>query len=127
MTTSDSEDPASADEEMPLRLAREKPGVDDEPEEPVRPMWFRVLSFLLSDTCRCLHTFVMLAFFCIILYPLYKYCVPCLFLEILITACLCPYFNVLNIPLWASIVVLIYGGYTLDWGDFEIAWMAHRH
>ena len=119
--TSDSE---ATDEEAPLRLSCEKLGVEDEPG---RPMWFRVLSFLLSENCKCLHTFVLLAFFCVILYPLYKYCVPCLFIEILVTACLCPYFNALNIPLWASIVLLIYGGYTLHWGDFQINWMSRAH
>ena len=80
---------------------------------------------MFSEHCKCLHSFVLLAFFCCLLYPLYTYCVPCLFIEIIVTACLCPYYNVLNIPLWASIIVLLLGGYQMDIGDFQVAWVSH--
>ena len=122
----DDDTSATSDEETPVRLRGAKPGYNDDDEEvdAPRPMWYRILAFLLSEHCKCLHTFILLAFFCILLYPLYKYCVPCLFLEIIVTACLCPYFNALNIPLWASIIVLIFGGYTLNWGDFQVIWLS---
>ena len=95
-------------------------------EDPPRPLWYRVMACLFSERCKCLHSFVLLAFFTCMLYPLYMYCIPCLFVEIIICACLCPYYNALNIPMWASIIVLLFGGYTMNLGDFQVAWFAHR-
>ena len=52
----------------------------------------------------------------------YMTCQQCLLFVLLISACLCPWFNVMNGPLWLSIVLLVVGGWTFTTGYLSVTW-----
>ena len=55
----------------------------------------------------------------------YIYCQECLFVILLVSACLCPFFHPLNAPLWLAIVLLTIGGWSFTAGAMEIRWKSH--
>jgi hypothetical protein len=49
-------------------------------------------------------------------------CQRCLFVLLLISACLCPFFHPLNAPLWLAIVLLTVGGWNFTLGALTVTW-----
>jgi hypothetical protein len=58
---------------------------------------------------------------CLVFYML---CPRCLFGILLLSACLCPFFNSMNAPLWLAIVLLTMSGWSFTAGAFSISWNA---
>lgn len=54
----------------------------------------------------------------------YIFCPRCLFAILLVSACLCPFFNSMNAPLWLAIVLLTMSGWSFTAGAFSISWNA---
>ena len=52
----------------------------------------------------------------------YVICPRCLFGILIFSACLCPWFNSLNISLWLAIILLTMSGWSFSVGAFSIAW-----
>jgi uncharacterized membrane protein AbrB (regulator of aidB expression) len=52
----------------------------------------------------------------------YFICPRCLFGVLLFSACLCPFFNTMNLPLWLAIVLLIVSGWTFTSGLLSVSW-----
>jgi len=51
-------------------------------------------------------------------------CPRCLFGMLLLSACLCPFFNSMNAPLWLAIVLLTMSGWSFTGGAFSVSWNA---
>lgn len=54
----------------------------------------------------------------------FVFCPRCLFGVLILCACLCPFFNSLNAPLWLAIVMLTLTGWSFTGGAFSISWNA---
>jgi hypothetical protein len=52
----------------------------------------------------------------------YFYCTQCLFGVLIFSACLCPYYNTMNIPLWISIILLTLSGWSITAGHLVLRW-----
>ena len=52
----------------------------------------------------------------------YFTCPKCLFGVLLFSACLCPWCNTMNAPLWLAIFLLILSGWTFTAGYFSVTW-----
>jgi hypothetical protein len=52
----------------------------------------------------------------------YFYCTQCLFGILIFSACICPYYNTMNIPLWTAIVLLTLSGWSLTAGNLVVTW-----
>lgn len=52
----------------------------------------------------------------------YFYCTQCLFGVLIFSACICPYYNAMNIPLWTAIVLLTLSGWSLTAGNLVVTW-----
>lgn len=50
------------------------------------------------------------------------YCQQCLFMVLIISACLCPFFHPMNAPLWLAIVLLTVGGWNFTVGALTVTW-----
>ena len=50
------------------------------------------------------------------------YCVSCLIGICVVCICLCPFIPAMNIPLWISMAVLIWKGWTLTNGHLTLIW-----
>ena len=50
------------------------------------------------------------------------FCLPCLFGVLLFSACTCAFIPVMNIPLWATIAILILHGWALTTGKLSLVW-----
>ncbi len=49
-------------------------------------------------------------------------CQQCLFVLLVVSACLCPFFHPLNAPLWLAIVLLTVGGWNFTMGALTVTW-----
>jgi len=54
----------------------------------------------------------------------FVFCPRCLFGVLILCACLCPFFNSLNAPLWLAIILLTMTGWSFTGGAFSISWNA---
>ena len=64
--------------------------------------------------------------FCLILCGVFfLFCPRCIFGVLILSACLCPFFNSMNAPLWLAIVLLTVSGWSFTGGAFSISWNAH--
>jgi len=54
----------------------------------------------------------------------YILCPRCLFGILLLSACLCPFFNSMNAPLWLAIVLLTISGWSFTGGALSVSWNA---
>lgn len=52
----------------------------------------------------------------------YFLCPKCLFLVLLVSACMCPWFQSMNAPLWLAIILLVLSGWTFTAGYFTVTW-----
>ncbi len=52
----------------------------------------------------------------------YGYCQQCLFVLLVVSACLCPFFHPMNAPLWLAIVLLTVGGWNFTVGALTVTW-----
>ena len=52
----------------------------------------------------------------------YVTCPKCLFGVLLVSACMCPWANSMNAPLWLAIVLLIVSGWTFTAGYLSVTW-----
>ena len=50
------------------------------------------------------------------------YCTSCLIGLCMVCICLCPFIPILNIPLWISIVLLMWRGWSLTNGHLSLVW-----
>jgi hypothetical protein len=50
------------------------------------------------------------------------FCQNCLFVLLIVSACLCPFFHPMNAPLWLAIVLLTIGGWNFTVGALTITW-----
>jgi hypothetical protein len=67
-----------------------------------------VLCFTLLAIILCIISFV--------------FCKQCLFMILIISACLCPFFHPMNAPLWLAIVLLTVGGWNFTMGALTVTW-----
>jgi hypothetical protein len=49
-------------------------------------------------------------------------CQECLFVLLIVSACLCPFFHPMNAPLWLAIVLLTIGGWNFTVGALTVTW-----
>ena len=80
---------------------------------------------LLSEAgqnCGILCFTLLMLLLCIISFA---FCQECLFVLLIVSACLCPFFHPLNAPLWLAIVLLTVGGWSFTAGAMEIRWKSH--
>lgn len=80
----------------------------------------RAIATRSRDTGVLCFTTVALVL-CLVFYML---CPRCLFGILLLSACLCPFFNSMNAPLWLAIVLLTMSGWSFTAGAFSISWNA---
>jgi hypothetical protein len=52
----------------------------------------------------------------------YVLCPRCLFGVLIFSACLCPWFNSLNLTLWVALILLVLSGWTFSTGALSITW-----
>jgi hypothetical protein len=52
----------------------------------------------------------------------YMICPRCLFGILIFSACLCPFYNPMNAPLWLAIILLTLSGWSLTTGALSITW-----
>jgi hypothetical protein len=57
----------------------------------------------------------------------YFICPRCLFGMLLFSACLCPWCNTMNAPLWLAIVLLVVSGWTFTAGYLSVTWNSGSH
>ena len=69
---------------------------------------FGVLCFTCASLLLCVLAFL--------------YCTECLFMILIISACLCPFFHPMNAPLWLAIVLLTVGGWNFTMGALTVTW-----
>jgi hypothetical protein len=67
-----------------------------------------VLCFTLITLVLCFISFV--------------FCQQCLFVILIFSACLCPFFHPMNAPLWLAIVLLTVGGWNFTMGALTVTW-----
>jgi hypothetical protein len=67
-----------------------------------------IMCFTLLAIILCLISFI--------------FCKQCLFLILIISACLCPFFHPMNAPLWLAIVLLVVGGWNFTMGALTVTW-----
>ena len=65
---------------------------------------------------------VMVAIMGAAIYVCSVYCVSCLIGICVVCICLCPFIPAMNIPLWISMAVLIWKGWTLTNGHLTLIW-----
>ena len=81
----------------------------------------------LADWSRRTAVFIFALISLVMCLFFYMTCQQCLFCVLIISACLCPWFNVMNAPLWTSIVLLILGGWTFTTGYLSVTWNSGVH
>lgn len=89
------------------------PSIKEEPEKiPYSSVAFSVAEKarkrLVSETMYCIVSVFTLVVVLGLVVVCYFFCVPCLFVIIAISACLCPFLSFFNIPLWVSILLLVF-------------------
>lgn len=105
--------------EIPLPCKRALPTIVEEVENPcakaAKPYSSVVFSAaekgrkkLVSDTVYCIVSVVTLVVVVGLCVLCYLFCIPCLFGIIAVSCCLCPWMTFFNIPLWLSILLLVY-------------------
>ncbi len=52
----------------------------------------------------------------------FLFCQQCLFMLLIFSACLCPFFHPMNAPLWLAIVLLTVGGWNFTMGALTVTW-----
>ena len=57
----------------------------------------------------------------------YFICPKCLFGVLLFSACLCPFINMMNVPLWLAFVLLVVSGWTFTAGFLSVTWHGSIH
>jgi hypothetical protein len=67
-----------------------------------------ILCFTLLFLILCVISFV--------------FCQQCLFMILIVSACLCPFFHPMNAPLWLAIVLLTVGGWNFTVGALTVTW-----
>jgi hypothetical protein len=81
----------------------------------------------LAEWSRASATVLFMAISLVTCFVFYMTCQPCLFGVLVISACLCPWFNAMNAPLWLSIILLVVGGWTFTTGYFSLTWNSGIH
>jgi hypothetical protein len=69
----------------------------------------------LAILCLTLICIVLCAVF-------YVVCPKCLFGVLIFSACLCPWYNSLNVSLWLAIILLTVSGWSFSVGVFSLEW-----
>ena len=75
-----------------------------------------------SDTVQCCVACVILVLITGACVACFFYCLPCLFGVVVLSACLCPWMPLFNLPLWLSILLLVVGGWSFTTGHFSVVW-----
>jgi hypothetical protein len=65
---------------------------------------------------------LMTAFSLLLCFIFYAICPKCLFLVLIISACMCPWFQSMNAPLWLAIILLVLSGWTFTAGYLSVTW-----
>jgi hypothetical protein len=76
-----------------------------------------------SRNCGVLCFTLIMIVLCLVSFA---FCQECLFVVLIVSACLCPFFHPLNAPLWLAIVLLTVGGWSFTSGALSITWN-NRH
>ena len=76
----------------------------------------------LAEWSRSAATILFAAISLMMCIVFYMTCQQCLLGVLVISACLCPWYNVMNAPLWLSIILLVVGGWTFTTGYFSLTW-----
>ena len=71
---------------------------------------------------NCFKPFVWLVLTGAALGVFSAYCTSCLIGLCLVCLCLCPFIPIVNIPLWISIVILLWRGWSLTNGHLSLVW-----
>jgi hypothetical protein len=76
----------------------------------------------LSEGFRAGAAILMTAVSIVLCLVFYMTCPKCLFGVLLVSACMCPWFNSMNAPLWLAILLLIVSGWTFTTGYLSVTW-----
>jgi hypothetical protein len=79
-------------------------------------------ALFLADWFRRLAVMLMVVFSLALCIIFYFYCQNCLFFVVLVSACTCPFFHLMNLPLWVAIVLIAVGGGTMSVGYLSVSW-----
>ena len=77
---------------------------------------------LISQTYDCLIASIVLVVMLGLCAVSFFFCKVCLLGILILSACMCPWVPYFNIPLWASIILLIFVGWNFTYRSFEFTW-----
>lgn len=72
-----------------------------------------------SRSCAVLIFTLLMLILCV---AAFMFCPRCLFLVLIICACLCPFIHPLNAPLWLAIILLTFSGWSFTTGTLSVSW-----
>jgi len=76
----------------------------------------------LSEQSRGLGVMCFTMLLLILCLVSFMFCQECLFVILVLSACMCPFFHPLNAPLWLAIVLLTIGGWSFTTGALSVSW-----
>lgn len=76
----------------------------------------------MADQFRDLGVMCLMMLCLVLCLVFYMICPRCLFGILIFSACLCPFFNPMNAPLWLAIVLLVVSGWSFTTGNLSIVW-----
>jgi hypothetical protein len=82
----------------------------------------RLKKKLYAETCQCITAIVVLSLVLAGCVVSFFYCNVCLVGVIIVSACMCPWIPYFNIPLWTSIVLLVFVGWNFSSRKFHFIW-----
>jgi hypothetical protein len=77
---------------------------------------------LISQTYDCLIASIVLVVMLGLCAVSFFYCKVCLLGILILSACMCPWIPYFNIPLWTSIILLVFVGWNFTYKVFEFTW-----
>jgi 1,4-dihydroxy-2-naphthoate octaprenyltransferase len=77
---------------------------------------------LISQTYDCMIASIVLVIMLGLCVVSYFFCKVCLLGILILSACMCPWVPYFNIPLWISIVLLVFMGWNFTYKSFEFTW-----
>ena len=75
-----------------------------------------------SRDCGVLLFTILTLLLCLVFF---LFCPKCMFGILALSACLCPFYNSMNAPLWLAIILLTLSGWSFTSGSFQVSWIAH--
>lgn len=82
----------------------------------------KVKQRLISQTYDCIIATIILSVILAACGLSFFYCKLCLLGILILSACMCPWVPYFNIPLWVSIILLVFVGWNFTYKAFEFSW-----